>query len=260
MLLAHFLSHFSFSFFKKDLYKNQTQEDIGKHFKKESICTFGFSSNDTFSETDKQDNLIFLFKQFGQSFVGYQGYNKTKQSQVLFSKACTVSNEAYGRLTIERCWNQWTAFASAKTTDKSSPAVALYTSNKTNKKYTGWTKEGLDRFGELAILVKGERKTELRKDTEMKYMKDRQAKYSNNEKNTPKSISMSCVTDIYTELGNSDSDDDSDDNSDENSKKGDKDSQKQTHYNDSDLESVTSSDNNTYTQVYSHGSDDSKSK
>ena len=93
----------------------------------------------------------------------------------------------------------------------------------------------------------------------MKYMKDMQAKYSNNEKNTPKSISMSCVTDIYMELGNSDSDDNSD-KYDENSKNDDKDSQKQTRYIDSDFESETSSDNNTYTQVYSHGSDDSKSK
>ena len=94
---------------------------------------------------------------------------------------------------------------------------------------------------------------------EMKYMKDRQAKYSNNEKNTPKSISMSCVTDIYTELGNSDSDDTSDKYN-ENSKHDDKDYQNQTRCNDSDLESVTSSDNNAHTQEYSHGSDDSKSK
>ena len=93
----------------------------------------------------------------------------------------------------------------------------------------------------------------------MKYMKDRQAKYSNNEKNTPKSISMSCVTDIYMELGNSDSDDTSDKYN-ENNKHDDKDYQNQTRCNDSDLESVTSSDNNTNIQEYSHGSDDSKSK
>ena len=35
-------------------------------------------------------------------------FDKKKQCLVLFSDICTVSDEAFGRLTIERCWDTWT--------------------------------------------------------------------------------------------------------------------------------------------------------
>ena len=39
--------------------------------------------------------------------IGKKKYDTKNQCTTLFSDQCTVSDEAFGRFTIERCWDIW---------------------------------------------------------------------------------------------------------------------------------------------------------
>jgi len=185
------------------LYKKQEHDKyIKQYFKKETIASYALVSNNLTEEVEK-NNHFFLFSQFGQSFTGHKYYNKIRQSDKLFSKACTISDEAYGILTIERCWDRWTEIASTTTTDDKEIVSAEFTSANTNKKYKGWSIEGVKRYSEIAFLVEEARELDLRKEIENKYMqhmKGNNMQNNMNENNTPVSTDKITPTIAYNNL------------------------------------------------------------
>jgi hypothetical protein len=84
----------------------------------------------------------------------------------LVSEFVTKSDEAFALVTIENHYDRWSyMYAQKDKTDKDRTApYALYTNcgntkggNGTNRKYDGWSREGLDRFNKLHQLVTEDR-------------------------------------------------------------------------------------------------------
>ena len=90
-------------------------------------------------------------------FSGKKKFDKKQQCSVLFSDICTVSDEAFGRLTIERCWDTWTKECEQKQIQPNVKNLSIYTTNKTNKRFGGWSSAGMKRYDEIAKLVKSDR-------------------------------------------------------------------------------------------------------
>jgi len=85
----------------------------------------------------------------------------------MFQQSCTASDEAFGIFTIERCWDAWLREESENV--KSTPRSCDYTKKNSNKKYRGWTKQGMKRFNYIAHLVNVNRDNTERKNDEETY-------------------------------------------------------------------------------------------
>ena len=83
----------------------------------------------------------------------------------MFSDICTVSDEAFGRLTIERCWDSWLSECQNSNKELKTKKQSDYTLNKTNRRFGGWSSEGMKRYDEIAKLVKSDR--ELNQQAEL---------------------------------------------------------------------------------------------
>jgi len=121
-------------------------------FDKEKICAG--------RENTKEENyncFHYFLKHFGPCVAGKKKYSEKIMGQKLFSDIATVSDEAFVYFTIERCWNSWESAMSNIEQGKKTKVKAMYSEAKANKKYKGWTKEGLLRFDDLCKQVKIDR-------------------------------------------------------------------------------------------------------
>lgn len=85
----------------------------------------------------------------------------------MFSDLCTVSDEAFGKFTIERCWDIWLKeceeelnkndFSDNNSDTKKEKIKYQYAVKKTNKRFGGWTSDGMKRYDEIASIVKKDR-------------------------------------------------------------------------------------------------------
>ena len=113
---------------------------------------------------------FFLFMDyFGQAIVGHKYFNTELRCKNNFSDSCTVSDEAFGRFTLERCWDSWLSGATNKQRPGKCTIKADHTREKSNKRFGGWEPEGINRFTAIAHLVASDRKLEERKKMEDEY-------------------------------------------------------------------------------------------
>ena len=117
----------------------------------------------------------------------------------MFSDICTVSDEAFGRLTIERCWDSWLSECQNSNKEQKSKKQSNYTLNKTNQRFGGWSSEGMKRYDEIAKLVKSDR--ELNQQAEL-FFKDLMMEKNYGDKvNTPQITPVQVLSDIHQSLG-----------------------------------------------------------
>ena len=88
--------------------------------------------------------------------------DKKKQYTLAFSEICTVSDEAFGRLTIERCQDTWSNKCKdinnidSTNAQKKDKHQSVFTMNKTNKRFDGWSSQGMKRYDEIAKIIKAD--------------------------------------------------------------------------------------------------------
>ena len=122
----------------------------------------------TVIDTSDQQKIFHLFLDvFGSSIAEYSNFNQNVKANKLFQRSCTVSDEAYGIFTLERCWNTW--LKEIKNNKKEPPRSSEFTKKNSNKKCGGWTEEGLRRFTSIANLVAISRESDQRKNSEELY-------------------------------------------------------------------------------------------
>ena len=90
--------------------------------------------------------------------------DKKKQCIQIFSDICTVSDEAFGSLTIKRCWDTWLNECqnmnniNSTNMQKKVKHQSEFTMNKTSKRFGGWSSKDMKQYDEIAAIVKLDRK------------------------------------------------------------------------------------------------------
>jgi hypothetical protein len=132
------------------------------------MTSFGSGEDDLVLDHKQHKYTFKLFLDyFGESIAEFASYNKREKRNNLFQHACTTSDEAFGIFTLERCWDTWFTEVSEHT--KMPPRSSAFTKKNSNQKYCGWTKEGLQRYSDIAKLVYNSRLSDKRKNTEEEY-------------------------------------------------------------------------------------------
>jgi len=134
---------------------------------------------------------------FGSSVCGYSRFNETKKGQQLFSNACTVSDEAFAILLLQKNWNTWEKRALddvctsqenrriiemtetvTDAEDETDDILPVYASNKTNKKFQGWRHSAISEYNQHFNNVQAARKTVTRKAFEKEFQQSKSSAYT----------------------------------------------------------------------------------
>lgn len=119
-------------------------------------------------DSDEQTKTFHMFLDyFGQSIAEYSNFKKSERGHKMFQRTCTISDEAYGIFTIERCWNTW--WKEMEENKIAPPRTANFTNRNSNIKCGGWTKQGLCHFSNIANIVRLSRASDKRKNAEEEY-------------------------------------------------------------------------------------------
>lgn len=155
-------------------------EWIGEIFTVDKLpCTWITTSLQTSDEQNNQENLQKQFDLFSDTFGKCLiSANKWKtqfwlNSNSVFSDVISVTDEAFCIFTIEGNWDAW--MHEIRTGVRQKIRSGKYTESNSNKKYGGWTKEGMARFNRLCQTINDLRQNNnRRKEMEQQYKKSKQ--------------------------------------------------------------------------------------
>ena len=152
--------------------QSQHSNDLQNIFHKETIVNILLSytqeEQTQVKDTNEQEKHTKLFLDFfGTSIAEYSNYNSSEKGRKLFQRSCTISDEAFGIFTIERCWSTWLKEMTHNFV--SPPRSSEYTRKNSNKKCGGWTEIGLKHFSKIAQMVAESRESNQRKNVEERY-------------------------------------------------------------------------------------------
>ena len=130
----------------------------------------------------EQDAFNLFLDTFGETISGFKEFSDYNKQISLFSETCTISDEAIVLFFLEKNWDKWSNEIGdmsqvdqevIELTDKHQVERAnnhiIYTKKHSNKKFGGWTPEGIDRYNAITNLVFCARKTKVRKRMERAY-------------------------------------------------------------------------------------------
>ena len=127
----------------------------------------------------------------------------------MFSDLCTVSDEAFGKFTIERCWDIWLKeceeelnkndFSDNSSDTNKEKIKYQYAVKKTNKRFGGWTSDGMKRYDEIASNVKSDRN--MNKNIEIEYKNYMYQKMYGDKEEKQKPVPDVILSDIQDKLG-----------------------------------------------------------
>ena len=166
-------------------------EWIGEIFTAEILpCTWITTSLQKSNEQTNQGKLQKQFDLFSDTF-GKCLISASKwksqfwlNSNTVFSDVISVTDEAFCILTIEGNWDAW--MDEIKTGVKQKIRSGKYTESNSNKKYGGWTKEGMARFNRLCQTINELRQSNTRrKEMERQYKKSKQPIMSTKKSGMP---------------------------------------------------------------------------
>ena len=104
----------------------------------------------------------------------------------LFRDVATVSDEAFAYFTLIRCWDSWESAMKNKEIPGKATKRSMYSLEKSNKKYKGWTVEGLKRFDSIARFIITDRELNMKAEEKFMYIKrallDKEIKNKDQEK------------------------------------------------------------------------------
>lgn len=98
---------------------------------------------------------------------------KAEKTKLLVSKSCvTVSDEAFAMLLLVNSWDKFQFIASnPDNKDKNELPSTRYTEKKgRNKKFLGWSQEGINHFNQLCKFVMEDRSSDAGKDFEKEFL------------------------------------------------------------------------------------------
>ena len=161
---------------------------VKQHFCKNTIVnimtSFAKDEQNTIINQEDQGKIFHLFiDSFGASMAEHARFNENEKGNKKFQNSCTVSDEAFGIFTIERCWATWMTEVTENI--KVPPRSAEFTNKNSNSKCGGWTNEGLQHFTNIAKKVLQSRNTDMRKSEEEKYRFTQAQKKMNETNNLP---------------------------------------------------------------------------
>ena len=87
------------------------------------------------SNNDDNGFKIFFWSNFGQSITGYKKYSEVKQDTHVFSDVASISDEAFGILTLKRCWYSWMSAMNNTETPGTTTIKYKHTANTSNIKH-----------------------------------------------------------------------------------------------------------------------------
>ena len=149
--------------------------------------------------------MCYINKYLKYIYTGKKKFDKKKQCIQIFSDICTVSDEAFGRLTIERCWDTWLTECqnmnniNSTNMQKKVKHQSVFTMNKTNKRFGGWSSEGMKRYDEIAEVVKSDR--EHNQQVEYQFKDFMMTKMYGDQTNAPIIVPVKVLSDIHSKLG-----------------------------------------------------------
>ena len=130
----------------------------------------------------EQDAFNLFLDTFGETISGFKEFSDYNKQIRLFSETCTVSDEAIVLFFLEKNWDKWSNDIGEMSqvnqevielTDKHQVERAnnhiIYTKKHSNKKFGGWTPEGIERYNKITQLVFCARQTQVRKRLERAY-------------------------------------------------------------------------------------------
>ena len=130
----------------------------------------------------EQDAFNLFLDTFGETISGFKEFSDYNKQISLFSETCTVSDEAIVLFFLKKNWDKWSNDIGEMSqvnqevielTDKHQVERAnnhiIYTKKHSNKKFGGWTPEGIERYNEITYLVFCARQTQVRKRLERAY-------------------------------------------------------------------------------------------
>ena len=140
---------------------------------------------------------------------GKKKYDTNNQCATLFSRLCSVSDEAFGRFTIEKCWDIWLKewkeelnknnFWDSDSDKKKDKIEYQYAVKKSNERFGDWTSDGMKGYNEIANLVKSD--WIMNKKVEIEYKDFIHRKMYNNEENQ-QTFPFVILSDIHEKLAN----------------------------------------------------------
>ena len=138
-------------------------------------------------------------------YVQVKKIDKKKQCVQIFSDICMVLDEAFDRLTIDRYWDTWLNECqnmnniNSTNMQKRVKHQSEFTMNKTNKRFGGWSSEGMKRYDEIAGLVQSDR--EHNQQVEHQFKDHMMRKMYGDKPNVPKLVPDEILSDIHDKLG-----------------------------------------------------------
>jgi len=115
--------------------------------------------------------LEFFVETLLPAAVGSKGWREDMCTKKLSDTRATVSDEAFVLLCLENMWGKW------HSTTGSKHDRGKYTNGGSNRKYSGWSVEGIKRFNELLRLVVKNRKRPWSGKVEEQVMKGLREKH-----------------------------------------------------------------------------------
>jgi len=129
--------------------------------------------------SDEANPFFFFCTKFLSCTVGKRTWNKSKKFAIV-SQIATVSDEVYTYLVLENCWDKWESIVENASIKLPTKYTHSTPSDLNKQKYSGWTREGLDRYNELFREVQKDRVSTNGIDTENRllncYVADETAK------------------------------------------------------------------------------------
>ena len=96
----------------------------------------------------------------------------------MFHDQCTVIDKEFGKFTIERCWDIWLKeckedlnlndFSDNNSDSKKDRIKYQYAVKETNKRFGGWTSDGMKRYEEITDLIKSDQNINKKVEIEHK--------------------------------------------------------------------------------------------
>jgi len=103
--------------------------------------------------------FTFVVEHLAGTVIGQRKW-KTARCYTALSRQMTISDEAFMLLLLENQYDMW------KEAETTRVGRGKYTENAKNKKFCGWSNEGIRRFNELNTLVRVNRNKQFSKDVE----------------------------------------------------------------------------------------------
>ena len=151
------------------------KKDVPQHMEEPTLDKLLELRQDVFygnpeSKKKRMHAFTFFVEHILPQVIGKQGWKEEMCSKLLSETDVTESDEAFALLCCLNMWDKWHG-------DSGPTNRGIYTAKGTNRKYCGWTAEGLKKYNELFAKVVRNRKSEWALRAEAKVREELKSRY-----------------------------------------------------------------------------------